>query len=326
MADWQEIAEPTVPASGPQAVMDNPTAEPPVVEEPAAEPAVEPQQEPETPQKFEDMSEPELRRALAGTIKDLQQERSSRRELQQFKVEQAERDRVLQDRLEIINNAIQQKEQESQVAQAPDPETDPVGNLSWRQDQFAKAQQQQLTAIQQQLQMQTQANTGQAELDYISQQEAAFLQKGEVASEQYESALEHVRGAMRTYYSARGVPEQYMEAAIAEEERGFARSAIQMGNNPAESRVEFARSLGWSPPAEPHVPGEVPQATEPAKTLEFKKGGVEASKSLSEASGASGKRRITLQDLYEAPPELFDKIRKNQGAWDEINIKGEILI
>lgn len=273
----------------------------------------------------DDGGQDETARQRDGILKEL---RETREELKRERQENAERNQMLEQRLSALFEAKQQHEAE-QAPAPPDPEEDPLGALSYKQDQIAKMQEQFAQQYQAQQQQQEQVRQVQQVVQNIRQMEESFVKSEGLEVSQYDAAIDYAKGQVKEYYQAMGFPEAEAEQIAQVEQLQFAGAAIQRGVNPAEARYKMAVARGFQPaPKEPEGGGESSgaDAESLAKTLQFKQQAVGESKSLSSVSGTSGKRRITLEQLAEAPSELFDKITNDPSLWEKINVEGSLVI
>jgi len=314
-------------------VLDNPSGEPPPPPDPeevlaAEEAAADAPAEPAVPDGELAQDEPvdEAAREKAGILNELRETRSS---MKAERMENAERNRILEERLGKMQEAWESSQQPA-GPKAPDPEEDPLGAINYRQEQQSQQVQQVLDQQQQQAQQVVQQQQVQQAVQQVQAQEKAFMESSGLSEEVYEAGLDYAREEVKNYYTAMGYPADQADQMSQLEQLQFTAQAGQMGANPAEARYNLAIARGYKPAEGAPVAAAGVSPADPgataAKMLDFKKGAVESSKSLGTTGGAVGKRRITLDELGEMPNDVFDKITKDPALFEKISVEGSLLI
>jgi hypothetical protein len=285
----------------------------------AAEDAVEPESDAAEPES--DAAEPESQDDVAkqrdGILKEFRETRDA---LKRERAENAARNQLLEERL---GRLLEVKEQ-AEAPPVPDPVEDPLGHLSHQQGALMETQQQINARIAaEQAQREQVAALNQAK-KLLESQEQAFRQEAQIDEETYESALEFARNQVQSYYESMGMDSASAAQAAGHEQLQFAAMAMQAGKNPGEARYRFAEARGFKK-AEPEQTDET-AGPALADTLQFKKDAVAASKSLGRVPGTQGKRRITLDDLANAPNDVFDKITSDPALFEKLSVEGSLLI
>jgi hypothetical protein len=217
----EKAPEPEKPAEAPAAAPEAAPAEP---EAAAPPPAEEPKADPREEERLN------LKRAM-------EEERSRRKEIsEQLKLE-AKRREELQAKLD---NFLREAE-EARKPKPPAFEEDAAGHLKAKTD-LSEAELRALREKVEGFEKQTAQEREEAQFrGAVQAATSAFMD----ATPDYGDAYKHVRGIRKAELMAYGADAATAEAQVSQWELGLARSALQLGKNPAEVLYKTAEVLGY---------------------------------------------------------------------------------
>lgn len=282
--------------SEPQVV--EPTQEAPV-EETAADSVAGAQEQPadKRPQMVPHAAlheERERRKAVEGQIAE---ERKARQTLE-------ERTNLLLQRLGLAPEGQQQVQ--TQGAELPDLEKDPLAHIMGRFAQQNQAIESALAAITQRQQQDQQAQ----QIAAVQQRAVVAEREFRAKTEDYDAAVAHLLDKGNQELEIRGVldPAQ-RQTILAQEALGIAHLALQRNENPAEMIYKLAELRGYrktdKPAEEAVATTETPAVPDPAQRIDnARRGQQQDGRSLSTARG-TGPRGLTAQSLVQMSESEF---------------------
>lgn len=274
----EKAPEPEKPAEAPP---EAPPAEaaPAAPEAAAPPPAEEPKLDPRDEERFN------LKKAM-------EEERSRRKEIaEQLKLE-AKRREELQAKLDTFLR-------EAEEARRPKPpafEEDAAGHLKAKTD-LSEAELRALREKVEGFEKQTAQEREETQFrNAVQAATSAFMD----ATPDYGDAYKHVRGIRKAELMAYGADAATAEAQVSQWELGLARSALQLGKNPAEVLYKTAEVLGYK--AVTNKPAS--ETNKPREHIERLATGQEAAKSLGTGNADAP---LSLQKIAEMDSEDLDK-------------------
>ena len=232
----------------------------------------------------------------------LHEERKRRQELQAQLAHTAERQRVMEERFQ----QMQQHWQAANAPRAPDYDTDPLGHtkfeLGQTQEQLKQIRERQERSEQERQAYAQQQQYYSAVAGEVSRAESEFSQ--EVPD--YIDAVKHYKSSRIAQVMAIGYDQQTASQIVQNEAFQIADIALRNGRNPAEAAFEIAKAAGWS--------GKK-QAKEGAQKIETLQKGVKASSSL--GSGGTPTGKLTIDAVANMSPHEFDDFLKSNG-WEKL--------
>jgi hypothetical protein len=302
-------------------------------QQPAEQPIdVDEHGEPEVPVQGQEAPQGDDRRPRRIGFTKYQQELDARRAAEQQLHEQQLRNARVEERLNLLSQALQQPEQQVPAEEVPDPEKDIFAYVRYLERQHALTRDK-VDAYEQQLN----AQQAEAEMDgrYIN-----ALNEYAGSDPNFMQAYAHLMTSRKVELMARQYPratlEQLLRAPmpapiqqqIVEEERDLYRSAFENGQDPGAQIVQLARVRGWTPQqaqqaapqqAAPQQARQAPQQNglrnppqaQPGRSVseivEGIKNGQRAATSLSNVSGSSG-AGLTPQALADMSDADFNAL------------------
>ena len=254
---------------------------------------------PETPESAAEQAETvEEVRAKTVPLAALHEERTRRKEMaqqiEQMRAQQAERDRIIEQRLAALV--------QSQQPKPPEFDENPAEHLRHQLQTVQQSQQ----ATAQQIEAWNQAQQRQAMEQQLAQQvvaqEAAFVQ----TAPDYNDAVKYLFQARVRELAVFGVEQDQAMAKASEELRQHAFWAASRGQNPAEMAYRIAESRGYQRKAQ--VPGA-------AEKMQLQQKGVAASRSL--GSGGSGGGKVSVEALLAMTDDDFAAATKGNN-WSKL--------
>jgi len=283
MSDTDALPVGETTADAPESEIPGLTA--PEVETPAAE--TEPEQPAEQPQKmvpYDALHEERQRR------KEIQQE------LQRDRMERAQRDAILEQRLAQLAQANQPK------APQVTYEDDPVRYLAMQNE----ATQQELRNLRQEEQRREQMAQRAWQEQAFTQHVVTHEQEFATKTPDYFEAINFAKQNRVKQLMMLGFDEASATNNVQMEAAQLAANVARQGGNPAQVGYEYAKSLGYQPKAA--------QAT-PEQKLQTTQKGLEASKSLSGGSAKGG--NLSIDVLAKMSNEEFDAY-VNKHGWEKV--------
>lgn len=130
----------------------------------------------------------------------------------------------------------------------------------------------------------------------------------------YPKALDHLAKARMGFLTTlAGGDQQRAALLLSQESRQLAEYAMQSGLNVAQVFYEAARSMGWAGGANGNGPGAgVADLDAARKQADQQKRGVDASRSLSAAAGASRPGKLSVEDFVRLTPSQMAKLPYDQ--------------
>ena len=217
---------------------------------------------------------------LAALHESRAREREARQRLEQALAQQAQRDALLQERLDALTKA----------QQAPEPtfEENPAEHLRSQIQQVRQLTEQQYRQQQEAAKVQAQREQVAQLTNVVTSVEQAFAQK---APDYYE-AVNHLRTTRAAELEALGLDPDSASQRVHQELVQHAYMAAQQGLNPAEQAYRIALARGYqSKPAAPSA----------ADKLQAQAKGVAASRTL--GSGGATKQQLSLDALASMSAE-----------------------
>jgi hypothetical protein len=271
-------------------------------EQEVAEPVVETESQPEEPQIVSEDATTKDKVDKVVPYGALHEERERRKELQ--RTVQAEQERIR--RLEETFQKVLERTN-SNNAPVPSYEDDPAEALrvkTERLEQAVSLHNQTLAQQQQQAESQRQYSEF---VNRYQESAKAYMQE----QPDFKEAYQHLVNSRIQEYQAAGYSYNEANNIIVQDELAIASKAYQDGVNPAERLYSLAKARGYQHQQQAEAK---PQANEAVQKLEQLEKGLNASKSLSTASGKAT-TELTLEALANMDDSEFDK------AWDKM-IKG----
>lgn len=213
-----------------------------------------------------------------------QEERARRenieRELENNRHKMAQYEQALQ----RVISAQQQRQQPQQPQSNYDD--DPLGYLK----NSVESMQNNMVQQQQYLQNQYQSAQQQQQVQHLADNYRAKANEFAKDNPDFTDAYNHLVQSRMNQYLAAGLNQQQAQQQLVEEELAIAAKAFTDGVNPAERLYNVSKSLGYQKQA---------QAAAPAKNIETIQKGIQASKSLGNASGKTKSQSSSLEKLVE---------------------------
>jgi hypothetical protein len=252
----------------------------------AQQPTQEPAQEAAEPAE---QAEPQQQRTVP--LAALHEERARRRELaqqmEQLRAQQAERDRVIEERLQAL---IQ-----SQQPKPPAFDENPAEHLRQQLENLQQTQK----ASAEQIERMNQAYAAEQARAALSQRVLAAEEAFKAAKPDYYDALKHFGGTRVRELMAFGVEQEAARQQVAQEMQQHAFWCAQNGKDPAEIAYNLAVARGYSA-----KPAGVPAADK----MQMQQRGMAASKSL--GSGGAAAPKTTVEALLAMSDEDFAEATK----------------
>lgn len=253
----------------------------------------EQQEQQEQPQEQpQEQEQPQRERVVP--LEALHEERARRREMQQriaqMEQAQAERDRIIEQRLQAI----------AQAKMAPEPsfEENPADALRRQLEQIQQGQTQTAQQFQQWQQAQQQQAVQQRLAQTIVTQEQGFAQQ----RPDYIEAVQFLRNQRAAELQVDGLDEFDAQAQAHQELQNLAFQRAMQGKNPAEVAYNLAKARGFS--------GKQSQTVTPQDKLQSQQRGVAAARSL--GSGGAPKNALTAEAIASMSDDEFAKITPEQ--------------
>lgn len=258
----------------------------------------------------EEKAEEEASEAVSEEVKqvplpELINERRARQEAQRQLGEFQEKQKLLDDRLNQINEKLSPK---------PSVEDDPFGALAAQQEEINKSVQD--------IRSELENNQKQTNQTNIQTQVKTMEDNFRQAHTDYDDAMAHLSDVRSKNYQALGIydPAQQQET-LQNELAWIIQTSLASNKNPAEAVYEIAKQAGFSqsqPGDEPKKSGDKRPLKEIAKGLE--------QKSLSSTGGGEPSDGIDLDSLSEMSEDEFnatlDKLEKESGQHPDKVWKG----
>jgi hypothetical protein len=227
----------------------------------------------------------------------LHEERNARKELQRQmaadRQKQAERDAIIERRLQALANPRQE-------VQVPDKTEQPLDYLDHRFNQISAQQQAILDREQQRDQQNTQQAAIQRLAGAVVQASSAFQREAPDFSE----AVAHLNTIRARQLTVLGMPEDQAIAHATQELDQAAMKWVSEGRNPAQIAYEFAKAQGYTPKAQQ-------QQQSANEKIEAQKKGTAAARSLG-GGGAPNAGKLTAEALANMSDEDFSKLTDAQ--------------
>jgi len=268
---------------------------------------VEAKEEAETEDKApEEEERPKKSKDQRVPLRKLQEEVNARRELEKKNAELAEQFARADERLRLLFEARQPKQEE---VNPPNPTDDPIGFMEWQ-----KAEVERLANEQRQTQESYQREQQINALDSAYKQSFAktAAEKPDIAD-----AYQHYIKVTELMLTRRGFSGQQLVDQIHNEERRVAAMALQNGVSPADWIYEDAMAMGYQPKAK-----EVEQASKAEAEIERRQKAAPAARSLSTAGGSRGGNIPTAAELAKMPEEEFYSVLEKLSPSQKRQIMG----
>lgn len=257
--------------------------------EPVQEEKISEEKTEETTESDESVPESEKAKNYQAAMREerakRQEERARRenieRELENNRHKMAQYEQALQ----RVINAQQQRQQPQQQPQA-NYEDDPLGYLK----NSVESMQNNMVQQQQYLQSQYQNAQQQQQVQHLADNYRAKANEFAKDNPDFTDAYNHLVQSRMNQYLAAGLNQQQAQQQLVEEELAIAAKAFTDGVNPAERLYNVSKSLGYQKQA---------QSAAPAKNIETIQKGIQASKSLGNASGKTKSQSSSLEKLVE---------------------------
>lgn len=231
----------------------------------------------------------------------LHEERTKRQQTEADLAAERQRNQVIQDRFNkflMDRDTAQQQVQQVPPEAPPAFEEDPAAAFSYVQRQLQETQQRMQQYLEQQNTQQAAQQQHVQLAQSVSAQETVFTQ----AVPDYPQAADHFYQRKVAEYTAICGDEQRAKAQVANDYRGIAALAQQLGKNPAELMYNAARAMGYTP----GKPGQQQRR--------------EAPTSLSNLSGTAQapdeKSKVSASDISNMSDAEFEKF------WNEDVARG----
>lgn len=288
----------------------------PTAEDPAATPEAPAEQQAQAEGQQPDAQKPEDQRTV--DVRALQEARAEARAAREESARIRDERIRLEERLDILNKAIQAQNQPQQQRQAPSKDEDPLGyydhQLQTLEQRLAKADEMEAQRV----------KAAQAEQQYndMTARAGSYLQQAAAVNPQVDEALnfafDGLRQEIQSELARHNVP-PHLHAAEGERmwRSSMARLAQRLPADPQQA-AEFvfrnARFYGWNQQAQQATAPAVPDPKEVAARQE-------RHLSLSNAAGGSAPAAMDAKTLAGMSDKQFNAWMKsvsNQSAFDEI--------
>lgn len=293
---------------------------------PEASPAAQPAPAPAAPaagaeghggEQRPPLTEAELRQRYTNVTQALREERTSRREAT----------RQLADLQAQIEQLRAGQGQQSQAAQIPDPNQDPIGFLEHLAQQESARQAESAAQRQNREVQEAQTRAVQSLVTDLGERERDFA----LENPDYFPAVNHLRSVRAEQYRAMGYAPEVAEQLVTRDALQTSADLIRQGKDPAQAWYALAKQSGYKPgaapdaaaaaaaaaagtPAAPAAPAPAAGATgTAAEALEKIRAGQEAAKSLSGAGGDAN-LQPTVEHALSLRGAAFDSYFDNLAA------------
>lgn len=210
------------------------------------------------------------------------QERERRKAVEKELTELREKYARGDERLRLINEAMQARQAPAAAPEAPaappSPDEDVIG--------YAKHLEKQLEELRSGMQQETARQRQEREVGAVITDYKADLNRFASTEPTFAAAFTHVMQSREAEYAALGVPADQIKQALAQDELQIAMSARQQGVSPAERIFQIAKARGFAPKAPEPAPAPAPVETPAQKVERVAAGQAGPGKSLSAAGGA----------------------------------------
>lgn len=208
-----------------------------------------------------------------------------------------EQNRLLQQQLEAVKASIPKPAE----PQAPDPTTDPLGNLQFQMQAIQKQISDLTSGTQEQHKATVQETQMKNFIDTVNSQVSTF----KTTHADYDDAYNHLVKTRVADFVDRGMNATQAREAVGKEEMEIAARAVQNGKNPADIAYNMAKRYGYV--------AKVAAKVEPENKLDTIRKGIESTKDV---ESEAGKEELSLANLREADDKQLDRLVRND--WDGI--------
>ena len=186
------------------------------------------------------------------------------------------------ERLRLINEAMQARQQPAAQSEAPPAPPNPDEDIFG----YAKHLEKQIEDLRNGVQQETARQRQEREVGTVINDYKADLNRFAASEPTFADAFTHVMRSREAEYAALGVPADQIKAALAQDELQIAIAARQQGVSPAERIFQIAKARGFAPKAPEPAPAPAPVETPAQKVERVAAGQAGPGKSLSAAGGA----------------------------------------
>ena len=233
-----------------------------------------------------------------GAVQEARNENKTlRRELDELKGKWGAGEQKLEKLMKAISG---------EQVQAPDPEKDPLGHLKHKNAELEAKIQALSESDEKRGQESEQSKKLQEFSSNVQAAERAFASK----TPDYAEAVSKVQEVWRAEYEASGMPEQFIEHALARKGAQFTYAAMSKEQNPAEAVYKLAQRYGYKK-------AEVKQeANKDKDKLKQIAEGQKAEKSL---AGGKGSVDFSLDAVASMSDEEIDEFVKDPKNWKKLS-------
>lgn len=203
------------------------------------------------------------------------------------------------------NLAALQKPAVAPPPDAPDPNTDPLGNMIHQLDQVNRN----VAELQAKLAEQQNQSAQMTRFQQFQQQVGQLRDTFVKTTPDFDAAYTHLRDARTADLRSFGVPDTQIATQLFQEEVALAEAAIRQGRNPAEAAYEMAKRHGYAPKA---------AAAPPASKLDTIRQAAGVTQPSQLPPAARVPEDISLATLKDADNATLNKIVSDPNSWAKL--------